>query len=183
MSVCWKQVIERVNQGEREAIEEFGEILMSLQFLPYLRKHVRPEEAEDLHQEMCLSIFRAINGGSTLDPERIMAYLWKALRRGMVDHFRRESVRPREVRMEPEQLSRIAGTTQDPEATIAVKDQVRLVLRELGRVDADVLVRAFLLGESVEEMRQELKLETIGAVKSKRLRACERARGILEKAA
>lgn len=136
--------------------------------LAFLRRHVGPNEAEDVLQKTFLDVWRHAD---RYDPEkRFSAWLYTIAHRRAIDTLRSRRYKVVDVDTVRDLVGEDGRETADRFADAA---DVRATLSRLSGVDREVLVLAYYEGLTQVEIAKRLGLP-LGTVKSRVLRAMRR---------
>ncbi|MFN0133304.1 MAG: RNA polymerase sigma factor [Phycisphaerales bacterium] len=165
----------RVAEGGEDAIEELYDRFGSLVYRMSLQAMPTRSDAEDAVQEIFVRLWQT---AKRFDPKRAALVTWIMLisRRHLVDRLRRSSARIRSGPMQIGSPDRTpapldAGQIEDDERFKAL----RLRLAELPELQRIVVTRAYLGGQTLRQIGEELNTP-IGTIKSALSRALLRLR-------
>lgn len=166
----------RVAENDEEAIsalyDRFGALVyrMAHQMIP------KKSDAEDAVQEIFVRLWRS---AGRYDPTRASLSTWVVLitRRYLVDRLRRANVRINpSVGLEEDWVSN--SNAPDPGAEIVDRERFEALMKKiqtLPELQRDVLIRAYLHGQTLRQIGQELG-RPVGTIKSTLSRALSRLR-------
>ena len=156
----WSVLVQRIRQGEKEAVEElyryfYGGIRL------FLCRHLGPQELEDKVHDTFVIVLTAIRRGEVRNPARLTAFVRTVVRRqvashiGGVIHERRDCV---DAESGAEQL---IDDRQTPEQRVISAEQLAIMRELLDQVDArdrELLVRFYIQEHRVEDICADLNL-------------------------
>jgi len=177
------QLMQRISRDDEEAIaalyDRFGALVyrMAVQALP------SRADAEDAVQEIFVRLWRT---AARFDPERAALATWVMLitRRYLVDRLRRAKVRGRTTPLVESWSPAAAGRGVEEAAQLEERfATVMKRIESLPELQQDVLKRAYLRGQTLREIGEELN-RPLGTIKSTLSRALVRLResGLCEEA-
>lgn len=136
--------------------------------LAFLRRHVGPNEAEDVLQRTLLDVWRHAD---RYDPDRrFSAWLYTVAHRRAIDTLRSRRYKVVDLETVRDLVGEDGRETADRFADAA---DVRAALSRLSELDQEVLQLAYFEGLTQVEMSRRLDLP-LGTVKSRVLRAMQR---------
>jgi RNA polymerase sigma-70 factor (ECF subfamily) len=167
-------LMHRVSTGEEGAIEELYDRFAPLVFKVAWQFHQSHAEAEDAVQEIFVRLWQTAD---RFDPRRAKLVTWVMLiaRRHLIDRLRRSSVRPRPGTLEADVMGDGGlSPTQDP-AMIEVGERLLERIRELPRLQREVIERSYIQGYTLREVADQLEAP-LGTIKSALSRGLARLR-------
>lgn len=171
-------LVERVAQGDKDALRElyerFGSILFGMSF----RVLGDRQAAEECTQDTLLAVWRR---AGAYDPRQASVGTWMIAiaRNRAVDLLRRRAARPSDPHAEIER----ADEAPDVADSVAADETSRLVaaaLAELPEPQREVLVLSYFQGLSHSEIAERLALP-LGTVKGRTRLALDRLRAVVPK--
>jgi RNA polymerase sigma-70 factor (ECF subfamily) len=141
----WGALVSGIRSNDGAAMQQLSELLGGgARYL--LRRHLRPEDAEDRLHDVFLIVVNAIRRDEIREPERLMGFVRTIIRRQIATcitdtiQSRRESVRQA---LDAEMTDR--SKTPEQEAVVAERARlIQVALAELSAKDREVLVRFYL---------------------------------------
>lgn len=169
-----KQLVKRLQKGERRAFEEFVD-LYGAQVHRLVRRYVdNPSDAEDLTQEVFLDIYRSI--GQFRGDSGLMTWVYRIAVNRCLRHCQR--AKP-EGAVYEEQVAQPAEDWRGDPAQSAAKselsEQVQGALKTLSPLHQDVVILCEMHGLTYQECASVLEIP-VGTVKSRLSNAFRRLR-------
>jgi len=167
-------LMHRVSTGEEGAIEDLYDRFAPLVFKVAWQFHQSHAEAEDAVQEIFIRLWQTAD---RFDPRRAKLVTWVMLiaRRHLIDRLRRSSVRPRPGTLEGDVMGRGGpSSAQDPDM-IEVGEKLLERIRELPRLQREVIERSYIQGYTLREVADQLEAP-LGTIKSALSRGLARLR-------
>ncbi|MHC4809285.1 MAG: RNA polymerase sigma factor [Planctomycetota bacterium] len=167
-------LMHRVSTGDDAAIEELYDRFAPLVFKVAWQFHRGHAEAEDAVQEIFVRLWQTAD---RFDPARAKLVTWVMLiaRRHLIDRLRRSSVRPRPSSIEGDVAgSDTGGSSRDP-AMIEVGELLLERIRDLPRLQREVIERSYIQGYTLREVADQLEAP-LGTIKSALSRGLARLR-------
>lgn len=155
----WASLVIRIRRGDQSGVEDLYRIFSrGVRF--YLCRQLGPEELDDRVHDTFLIVLQAIRTGELRQPDRLMGFVRTVVRRqiasyiGRVVHLRREH-------LDLEYGARVVDPRSDPERSVIEREQTDLmvrILRGVGRRDREILTRFYLLGQTAEQICDDMHL-------------------------
>ena len=136
--------------------------------------------AEEIAQDTLTVVLQALRDNRIEDPSRIAGFIFGVARNLVSKALRKRSIQADAV-SDPEQV--VAGPwLEDPDAALLLEEQrqqVRDALGQLSPGDRDILRRAFVAEQSLEEIAAAIGIPN-AAVRKRKSRALERLKKIFQ---
>ncbi|MGI9013594.1 MAG: sigma-70 family RNA polymerase sigma factor [Phycisphaerales bacterium] len=168
-------LMQRVQNGEEEAIAELYERFGSLVFKSAKQVLSSTAEAEDAVQEVFIRLWQSAH---RYDPERARLVTWVMLitRRHLIDRLRRRAARPSSAALDATQ----GGPDDHPARPQTIpsdegSSELRRRLAELPDMQREVIERAYFQGFTLREVSEQLNTP-LGTIKSALSRGLSRLR-------
>jgi RNA polymerase sigma-70 factor (ECF subfamily) len=173
-----KQLVRRIQQGERRAFEEFVDSY-GARVHRLVRRYVQnPTDAEDVTQEVFCDLYRSI--GKFRGESALSTWVYRVTVNHCLKHCQR--AKPAGLPYEEEAVAVVADDWRSDPAQSAVKqelsEQVQGALHRLSPLHYDVVVLCEMHGLTYQECAQVLEVP-VGTVKSRLFHAIRRLREIL----
>ena len=155
----WRQLVERIQGGDRAAMEELYK-LFSRGIRFYLCRQLGPQELEDKVHDTFLIVVQAIQRGDLREPERLMGFVRTIVRR-QVAAFIDEAVQNRRDQTDLESGVSIADNRQNPEQSVILEQKVEImkeVLADISERDREILTRFYIFEQGQEQICTEMNL-------------------------
>jgi RNA polymerase sigma-70 factor (ECF subfamily) len=155
----WTELVERVQAGEAEAIEQLYDVFFrGIRF--YLCRQLGPQELDDKVHDTFLIVLQAIRRGELRDPERLMGFVRTIVRRQVAAHIDK-TVQTRKEHADLEFGLGVLDHRRNPEEDAIARQRVEIMTRVLESIslrDREILTRFYLLGETQEKICSEMGL-------------------------
>jgi len=166
----------RVAAGDEEAVAHLYDRFGALVYKAARQVLNSRAEAEDAVQEVFVRLWRTAD---RFDPRRARLVTWVMLiaRRHLIDRLRRKGARPEQLGLEsrPEGAHLAASEGSVPASGVEESPRLRERLRELPKLQREVIERAYLQGFTLREVSTQLNAP-LGTVKSALSRGLQRLR-------
>jgi RNA polymerase sigma-70 factor, ECF subfamily len=167
-------LMHRVSTGDDAALGELYERFAPLVFKVAWQFHRGHAEAEDAVQEIFVRLWQTAD---RFDPARAKLVTWVMLiaRRHLIDRLRRSSVRPRPAAIEGDVMGPDTPPSPRDPAMIEVGELLLERIRELPRLQREVIERSYIQGYTLREVADQLEAP-LGTIKSALSRGLARLR-------
>ena len=167
-------LMHRVSTGDDAALGELYERFAPLVFKVAWQFHRGHAEAEDAVQEIFVRLWQTAD---RFDPARAKLVTWVMLiaRRHLIDRLRRSSVRPRPAAIEGDVMGPDTPPSPRDPAIIEVGELLLERIRELPRLQREVIERSYIQGYTLREVADQLEAP-LGTIKSALSRGLARLR-------
>ncbi len=155
----WADLVARILADEPSGMEDLYDVFSrGIRF--YLCRHLGSEELDDRVHDTFLIVVQAIRRGELREPQRLMGFVRTIVRRQVATYIDR-AVQTRKGQAGFESALTVCDERRDPEQDLMARQQVEImeeVLRSVPRRDREILTRFYLLGQTVEQICQEMNL-------------------------
>jgi RNA polymerase sigma-70 factor (ECF subfamily) len=155
----WPELVARIRAGDQRAMEELY-ALFSKGIRFYLCRQLGPQELDDKVHDTFLIVVQAIRDGDLREPERLMGFVRTVVRRQVVAHID-NAVQSRREQAGLQSGLGISDGRSNPEEDAIAQQRLEImekVLRSVSRRDREILTRFYLLGQSQEQICEEMNL-------------------------
>jgi len=155
----WPELVARIRAGDQPAMEELY-ALFSRGIRFYLCRQLGPQELDDKVHDTFLIVVQAIRSGELREPERLMGFVRTVVRRQVVAHID-SAIHSRREQTGLQSGLGISDGRSNPEEDAIAQQRLEImerVLRSVSRRDREILTRFYLLGQSQEQICQEMNL-------------------------
>jgi RNA polymerase sigma factor (sigma-70 family) len=157
--VDWKEVVERIRQGDPAGQEMLYRNLAAGARL-FLRRRLGSQDLDDRVHDVFVIVVEAIQRGELRQPERLMGFVRTILHRQLNLAISR-IVSTRTTSLELESVTDLTAAEPTPEDRTGVHQTVALMkraLEEMGAREFEVLARFYLREQLPDQIRAEMKL-------------------------
>jgi RNA polymerase sigma factor (sigma-70 family) len=156
----WKQLVQRVHDGDPSAMEELYTIFAKgIRY--FLLRNLGPEDIDDKVHDCFLIVTQAIRNGELREPDRLMGYVRTVVKRqiaGSID----SAVQQRRNRVEfDDTLFSVSDWRANPESSVMANQRAeiaRKVLNGVSRRDREILKRFYMMEQPQEQICSEMGL-------------------------
>lgn len=130
-----------------------------------------PEDARDLSQEAFIRIYQ--NLALCTDETKFLPWIIRITRNVCIDHLRRKKARAPIHHLDPDELSTLRSSGDDPAQSYAADSRKRLIhtaLQEMTDLNREIILLKDIQGLTLEEIAAMLNVP-LGTVKSRSNRA------------
>ena len=155
----WPGLVARIRAGDQRAMEELY-ALFSKGIRFYLCRQLGPQELDDKVHDTFLIVVQAIRNGELREPERLMGFVRTVVRRQVVAHID-SAIQSRREQTGLQSGLGISDARSNPEEDAIAQQRLEImekVLRSVSRRDREILTRFYLLGQSQEQICEEMNL-------------------------
>jgi RNA polymerase sigma factor (sigma-70 family) len=156
---CWTPLVERIRNGEIDAMEELYRVFSKgVRF--FLCRQLGPQDLDDKIHELFLTVTQAIQNGDLRYPERLMGYVRTVVRRQVAAHIE-VAVHSRRHQIDLDLGDGLSDQRPNPERSLIDRQNSELahrILNSLNERDREVLVRFYLEEQPPEQICREMNL-------------------------
>ena len=130
-----------------------------------------PEDARDLSQEAFIRIYQNLE--LCTDERKFLPWIIRITRNICIDHLRRKKARAPVHQMDPDELTTLRSSGDDPAQLYAagsLKHMIHAALQEMTDLNREIILLKDIQGLTLEEIATMLKVP-LGTVKSRSNRA------------
>jgi RNA polymerase sigma factor (sigma-70 family) len=155
----WEILVDRVRQGDREAMEQLYVVFeRGVRFHFY--RQLGAQDLEDKLHDTFLIVVQAIQRGELREPERLLGFVRTIVRRQVAAHID-SMVHGRRDCLPIDSNASVKDRARTPEETVINQEKVDLmvkVLRTMSPRDREILTRFYLEEQSQEQICDEMNL-------------------------
>lgn len=137
-----QEYVRRLRDGDRDTESHFVDYFSGLLLAKLRNRLRRPEEAEDLRQEVFLRVLRALRGGAIEHPERLGAYVLSVCNYVLMEHLR-GGTRTSQLDETTSHQPRGDANPERDLVSAETREQVRALLNNLPPQDQGILRALF----------------------------------------
>lgn len=157
--VSWSGLVERIQRGEPEALEELYHVFSKgVRFV--LCRHLGPQDLDDRLHDVFLIVTQSIRKGELREPERLMGFVRTVVRRQVAARIE-TAVQARRNMADLDSGLSLSDGRPDPERIAIERENSRLAMRilhSLPKRDREVLTRFYLQEQPAEAICRDLDL-------------------------
>ncbi|MGC8761838.1 MAG: RNA polymerase sigma factor [Bryobacteraceae bacterium] len=159
---AWEVVrlVERIQAGDPEAISEFYQQSIRRLRLFFRARRIDEMQAEDLAQDVFLTVLAQVEAGALHEPERLYGYMRTIALRAYAAHVQ-EAVQRSETVPASESPERLRDLRKGPESELIEQERwelARQVLASMKPREREILTRFYLYGQDPETICREMGL-------------------------
>jgi RNA polymerase sigma factor (sigma-70 family) len=157
--VSWSGLVERIQRGEPEALEELYRVFSrGVRFV--LCRHLGPQDLDDRLHDVFLIVTQSLRKGELREPERLMGFVRTVVRRQVAARIE-SAVQARRNLADLDSGLSLSDGRPDPERAAIERQNSRLAMRilhSLPKRDREVLTRFYLREQPAEAICRDLDL-------------------------
>lgn len=157
--VSWSGLVERIQRGEPEALEELYRVFSKgVRFV--LCRHLGPQDLDDRLHDVFLIVTQSLRKGELREPERLMGFVRTVVRRQVAARIE-NAVQARRNMADLDSGLSLSDGRPDPERAAIERENSRLAMRilhSLPKRDREVLTRFYLREQPAEAICRDLGL-------------------------
>ncbi len=154
------RLVERIQAGDPEAVSEFYQQSIGRLRLFFRSRRVDEMQAEDLAQDVFLTVLAQVEAGALREPERLYGYMRTIALRAYAAHVH-EAVQGPETVPASEAPERLRDLRKGPESELIEQERWELahqVLASMKPREREILTRFYLYGQDQETICREMGL-------------------------